>query len=160
MTELKLNIDQSKKEELLKKVSEDTGVKIETKEDIAAAEEVKPKTPDHPKKPPIDFDAVYKKLHEKSPKVFNLESPVMFAHKIHLKVKEFTGLSAKETHFWITKYIRKSKYYKRHLVGALRYSFEGEEIGVVTDDEASRMDELLKSQFKKKPKKEESDNNS
>ena len=160
MTKLKLNLDKSKKEELLKRVSEEAGVKIEVKEDNSAIEEIKPKTPIPPKRQPIDFDEIYKKLHTRSPKVFNLENPVMFARQIHKKIQEFTELNSGEVRFWVGKYMRKSKYYKRHIFGAPRYNFDGEEVGVVSEEEANKVDELFKSQFKKKSKKEESENNS
>lgn len=113
-----------------------------------------------PKKQPIDFEEIYNKLHEKSPKVFNLEDPVMFAVQIHKEIKEFTGLTDGEVRFWVGKYMRKSKYYKKHNVGTPRYNFNGEQEGEVTEEHVTRMNEKLRPKKASELKNDSSDNNS
>ena len=112
------------------------------------------------RKQPIDFEEIYNKLHEKSPKVFNLDDPVMFAVQIHKQIKDFTGLTNGEVRFWVGKYMRKSKYYKKHIVGAPRYNFNGEKEGEVTVEQVNRMNEQLKPKKVLESNNNSSDNNS
>jgi hypothetical protein len=95
------------------------------------------------KKHKINFKKIYKKLHRKFPKIFNLKEPVIFKLGIHKDLKEILNISMKNIKLFLIIYFVKSKYYKKHVEGAIRFNLKGEECGFITKKQEDSMSQKL-----------------
>jgi len=129
-------------------IDQETSSKISssTKEDIRALPQPTP-----------DFNAIYNELHSKFPEIINLDKPVLLAVGIRKEMSQETGVSNMVLKRWIAWYFRKSKYYKLHDQGAIRYNLKGEEAGVVTEKHCEKMVKGLEKMKKPKTKANDDD---
>jgi len=105
----------------------------------------------------LDFNAIYDELHAKFPEIINLDKPVLLAVGIRKEMSQETGVSNMVLKRWIAWYFRKSKYYKLHDQGAIRYNLKGEEAGIVTEKHCEKMAKHLEKMKKPKTKPNDDD---
>ena len=104
-----------------------------------------------------NFDSIYNELHSKFPDIINLTKPALLAVRIRKEISK-TGISGVILRKWIGKYFRKSKYYDLHQEGAVRYSLNGEEAGIVTEKHCEKMAKSFEKKAKEKPKEGNKEN--
>jgi len=105
----------------------------------------------------LDFNAIYSELHAKFPEIINLDKPVLLAVGIRKEMSQETGVSSMVLKRWIAWYCRKSKYYKLHDQGAIRYNLKGEEAGIVTEKHCEKMAKHLEKMKKPRTKPKDDD---
>lgn len=129
--------------------------KAESKE--FKSKEIKPKkTPTPPpEKVVLDFQEIYNKLHSKFPNVINMDNPVIFAIGIHKELAKEVEISRQSIGKLLSWYVRKSKYYNNYKEGMERYNLDGEQCGVVTEEEASYVSSKIVHSTKQKEKFQE-----
>lgn len=102
----------------------------------------------HKPKGIVDFKVIYDELHSKFPEVINLDKPVLLALGIKQELSKATGISVTIVRGWLAQYFRKSKYYKLHKEGAIRYTLQGSESGIVTADQCEGVQKYLEKSKK------------
>ena len=121
--------------------------KVHQNHDVASIAPVQAQAP--------DFNAIYYQLHAKFPEIINFDKPVLLAVGIRKEMSQETGVSNMVLKRWIAWYFRKSKYYKLHDQGAIRYNLKGEEAGIVTEKHCEKMAKSLEKMKKPKTKPKE-----